>query len=275
VTEINGMDHINEQEVREWDLRSKRFGATLRSVLFKGLPDVVNEHLHNWHEKLVLGWIEEKQDLKILDVGCGYGRLSIPIINKFPGVDITGLDISENYVRLYKENTHHPAFVGALENIPAELGNFDYILCVTVLMYLSSEKLSQAVSNLLFHLKPSGKLILIEPHSSGISFQTGFGIWACVRNRIQQDSIRTKGRSFKMKEIADLFSNAAGKIISECRLPITSLFFLPVALIGKYSPEAIARKIFRTIFFLDTLLGGLKLPSIYVAYLITRNRIKA
>jgi hypothetical protein len=78
-----------------------------------------------------------------------------------------------------------------------------------------------------------------------------------------------------MKEIASLFSNAAGKIISECRLPITSLFFLPIALIGKYSPEGTARKLFKIIFFLDTLLGGVKLPSIYVAYLITRNRIKA
>lgn len=269
------MDHINKQDVRDWDLRSKRFGATLRGVLFKGLPDVVNEHLHHWHEKLVLSWIEEKEDLKILDVGCGYGRLSIPIIKKFADVDITGLDISENYVRLYKENTHHPAFVGAIENIPAELGAFDYIICVTVLMYLPNEKLGQAVSNLLFHLKPNGKLILIEPHSSGIPFQTGFGIWACVRNRFRQDSIHTRGRSFRMKEIASLFSNAAGKIISECRLPITSLFFLPIALIGKYSPEGTARKLFKIIFFLDTLLGGVKLPSIYVAYLITRNRIKA
>jgi 2-polyprenyl-3-methyl-5-hydroxy-6-metoxy-1,4-benzoquinol methylase len=268
------MDHINEQDVRDWDLRSKRFGATLRGVLFKGLPDVVNEHLHHWHEKLVLSWIEEKEDLKILDVGCGYGRLSISIINKFPGVDITGLDISENYVRLYKENTHHPAFVGALESVPAELGTFDDIICVTVLMYLPNEKLSQAVSNLLFHLKPNGKLILIEPHSSGILFQTGFGIWPWVRNRFRQDAIHTGGRSFRMKEIASLFSNASGKIMSECRLPITSLFFLPMALIGKYSPEGTARKLFRIIFSLDTLLGRVKLPSIYVAYLITRNSIK-
>jgi 2-polyprenyl-3-methyl-5-hydroxy-6-metoxy-1,4-benzoquinol methylase len=187
---------------------------------------------------------------RVLDVGCGYGRLSIPIIKKFPGVDITGLDISENYVRLFRENTRHPAFIGALENIPAELGAFDYIVCVTVLTYLPNEKLGQAVSHLLHHLKPEGKLILIEPHSSGIPFQTGFGIWAWVRNRFRQDSIHTGGRSLRTKEIASLFSDAAGEIISECRLPITSLFFLPMALIGKYSPEGLARKLFRIIFFL-------------------------
>lgn len=273
--EIGRMNPINGQEGREWELRSKRFGATLRSVLFKGLPDVLNEHLHRWHEKWVLSWIEEKKDLRILDVGCGYGRLSRSIINKFPGVDITGLDVSENYVRLYRENTHHPAFVGALETIPAELGTFDDIICVTVLMYLPDEKLSQAVSSLLLHLKPDGKLILIEPHSSGIPFQTGFGIWAWRRNRSGQDAIHTGGRPFRRKEIASLFSKAAGKIVSESRLPITSLFFLPMAFIGKVSPEGTARKLFRMVFFLDALLGRVKLPSIYVAHLITRDRIKA
>jgi 2-polyprenyl-3-methyl-5-hydroxy-6-metoxy-1,4-benzoquinol methylase len=275
VPEISRSDPTNEQEVNEWDLRSKRFGSTLRGVLFKGLPDVLNEHFHRWHEKLVLRWIEEKQDLRILDVGCGYGRLSTPIINRFPGVDIAGLDISENYVRLYKKNTHHPAFVGALEDIPAELGTFDHILCVTVLMYLPEQKLSQAASSLLLHLKPDGKLILIEPHSSGIPFQTGFGIWTWVRNRSREDALHTGGRPFRTEEIANLFSKAAGKIISESRLPITSLFFLPMALIGKYSPEGTARKLFKIIFFLDGLLGRLKLPSIYVGHLITRDRIKA
>ena len=269
--EINELDHNKGQDLSEWDLRSKRFGATLRSVLFKGLPDVVNEHLHHWHEKLVLSWIQEKKDLKILDVGCGYGRLSIPIINKFPGVDITGLDLSENYVRLYKENTHHPAFVGAIENIPAELGTFHYIICVTVLMYLPTEKLSQAISNLLFHLNPNGKLILIEPLSSGIPFQAGFRILAWIRNRFRQDSIHTGGRSFGMKEIPNLFDHAAGKVISEFRLPITSFFFLPIALVGKLLPYQITQKVCKVVSFLDRLLGRFRLPSIYGAYLIMKN----
>lgn len=269
------MDHINEQEAKEWELRSQRLGATLKSVLFKGLPDVMNEHLHAWHEKLVLSWIEEKEALRVLDVGCGYGRLSIPIIKKFPEVDITGLDISENYIRLYDERTHRPAFVGAIENIPAKLGTFDYILCVTVLMYLRDEKLNKAISNLLFHLRSNGKLILIEPHSSGIPFQTGFGIGTWLRKRIQQDPIPTGGKTFGTKEIVSLLSNTGGKILSECRLPITSLFFLPMALISKYLPGGLARRMFRMIFLLDALLGRVKLPSIYVAYLVTRHEIKA
>jgi 2-polyprenyl-3-methyl-5-hydroxy-6-metoxy-1,4-benzoquinol methylase len=271
VPEINGMDHINGQDVREWDLRSKRFGATLRSVLFKGLPDVVNEHIHHWHEKSVLSWIEEKEDLKILDVGCGYGRLSIPIIKKFPDVDITGLDISENYVRLYKEKAHHPALVGAIENIPAELGTFDYIICVTVLMYLDDERLKKALSQLFLHLKQEGRLIMIEPHRSGILFQTGFGMLIFLRNIVKRDSHRIRSRYFTSRELGSYFQNFGGRFLSERRLPITSLFFLPIVLFGKLLPYRITRKVFEIVSLLDRSLGRFKLPSIYGAYLIMKN----
>ncbi len=198
-------------------------GGSLRSVLFKSLPDVVNEHLHNWHKNVILNFLEKKDGLKILDAGCGYGRLSIPIIEKFRGIDITGMEISENFFNLYKGNTNHPAFVEAVQNIPSELGTFDYIICVTVLMYLDGEKLKKAISNLLFHLKPEGKLILIEPDRSGAPFLTGFGF---LRHRMGRDTIDTKGRFFGTDEMEHLFGNAGGKILLERRVPITSFFIV-------------------------------------------------
>jgi 2-polyprenyl-3-methyl-5-hydroxy-6-metoxy-1,4-benzoquinol methylase len=251
-----------------WETRSKLLGTSLKSVLFKGLPDVVNEHLHNWHRNLILKIIENKRKLRILDVGCGYGRLSIPIIEKYPHVDIAGVDISENYVRLYKENTCHPAFVVGIENIPSDLGTFDYILCVTVLMYLDDENLGKAVLNLVSHLKPRGKLILIEPSQSGVLFQTGFGLLPFLWNRIRRNSIHTGGRFFRTNEIEHLFSHAGGKILLERRLPITSVCILPLTFIGKILPSRFAKGIYKAVSFLDELLSKFRLPSIYVAYLI-------
>jgi 2-polyprenyl-3-methyl-5-hydroxy-6-metoxy-1,4-benzoquinol methylase len=192
------------------------------------------------------------------------------IIEKFPNVDITGVDISENYVRLYKEYTCHPAFVVGIENIPSNLGTFDYILCVTVLMYLDDESLGKAVFNLLSHLKPQGKLILIEPNQSGFLFQTGFGLLS-LWNRIQKTSIHTGGRFFRTNEIENRFSHARGKILLERRLPITSLCILPLTFIGIILPSRLAKGIYKTVSFLDALLSKFRLPSIYGAYLITRN----
>jgi 2-polyprenyl-3-methyl-5-hydroxy-6-metoxy-1,4-benzoquinol methylase len=266
------LENLTEQNRIAWETRSKLLGTSLKSVLFKRLPDVVNEHLHNWHRNLILNIIENKHKLRILDVGCGYGRLSVPIIEKFPGVDIAGIDISENFVRLYKATTHHSAFVETVENIPAALGTFDYILCVTVLMYLEGENLKKATCNLLCHLKPEGKLIVIEPHESGVPFQTGFGVLLFARNHLHRDTFNTKGRSFRMNEIENLFDNAGGRVLSEYRLPITSLFILPLTLIGRLLPRGLALGICKIVSRLDALLGKLKLPSIYVAYLITKNR---
>jgi 2-polyprenyl-3-methyl-5-hydroxy-6-metoxy-1,4-benzoquinol methylase len=241
-------------------------------VLFKGVPDVLNEHFHNWHKRIILDFVEGSGKLRILDVGCGYGRLSIPIIKKFPEVDITGVDISENYVRLYTENTCHPAIVVGIENMSSDLGSFDYILCVTVLMYLDEENLGKAVFNLVSRLKPKGKLILIEPHQSGILFQTGFGLLSFVKKRMRRDTLSTQGRSFRMNEIETLFTNAGGRVLREYRLPITSLFFLPFALLGRLLPIRFIGYLYKTMSVLDTLLGGLRLPSIHVAYLIAKNK---
>jgi SAM-dependent methyltransferase len=237
-------------------------------VLFKRFPDVANEHLHHWQRKVILDSVKKKDGLKILDVGCGYGRLSIPVIEKFPGVDITGLDISENYVSLYRSSTNRPAFVGTVEEFPVELGTFDYILCVTVLMYLDGRGLERAILNLLLHLKPDGKLILIEPHSSGNLFQTGFGLLTVLINRTRGGVMNTGGRYFRKREIEDLFGHAGGRILSERRLPLTSVFILPITLMGKLLPEPAAKGILKVISLFDALLGGLRLPSLYVAYII-------
>lgn len=252
-------------------MRSHLFGASLRSVLFKGLPNVLNEHLDHWQREVILKLIEGKDGLKILDVGCGYGRLSMPIIEKFPAVDIRGVDISENYVSLYKKNTHHLAFIGTVENLPAELGTFDYIVCITVLMYVDRENLRKAVFNLILHLRPGGRLILIEPHGSGRWFQTGFGMVPFLMKRIRRNTINTGGRFFGADEIECSVSRAGGKILSDHRLPVTSLCFLPMALCAIMLPNRIAKGIFKIVSRLDALLGVFKLPSIYVAYAISKK----
>ena len=78
------LENLNEQNRNAWETRSKLLRTSLKSVPFKGLPDVVNEHLHNWHKNLILNTIEDKHNLRMLDVGCEYGRLSMAIIERLP-----------------------------------------------------------------------------------------------------------------------------------------------------------------------------------------------
>jgi SAM-dependent methyltransferase len=265
------LESLTEQNRSAWETRSKLLGSSLKSVLFKGLPEVVNEHFHLWHRKLILKTVENGNRLRILDVGCGYGRLSMAVIERFPEADIIGVDISENYVSLYKKHTNRPAFVGAVENFPAELGIFDCIICVTVLMYVDDENLGGAINQLFLHLKPKGKLILIEPHYSGTHFQTVFGILPLFMKSFRRGIVNTGGRPFKGNRLEDLLRNAGGKILSENRIPGTSLCFFPMALFGIMLPKRVAQGIFNMISRLDDLLGMLELPSIFVAYVATRD----
>ena len=118
----------------EWEKRSINYGASWKSVLFKGMPDLANEHFHSCHINFILECIKSnKDDIRILDIGCGYGRLSLPIIQKLPQAQIIGLDISANYVNLYKENTGRDAFVGTLESLPSEIGHLIILLSLLFL----------------------------------------------------------------------------------------------------------------------------------------------
>jgi len=265
------LNPLNDLNKIAWEKRSKLFGTSLKGVLFKGVPDVVNEHMHDWHQKVILHSIGVEGGLRILDAGCGYGRLSLPLIHKIPNLDMVGLDISEHYVTLYKKNTNHPAWVGAIENIPKELGTFDFIICVTVLMYLNHDQLDRTISNLLSHLKRDGKLILIEPHFSGHYFQTWFGLLTFLMKRAQKDTVDTQGRYFRPGEIEQRFERSEGKVLFEWRLPVTSLVFGPLTLAGKLLPKGVVKPFCKFISLLDALLGKYELPSIQVAYLIARD----
>ena len=53
--------HLNQTE---WENRSIQYGTSLKSVLFKRLPGIVNEHISNWHVRFILENIVEKEEYK-------------------------------------------------------------------------------------------------------------------------------------------------------------------------------------------------------------------
>ncbi|MDQ5985963.1 MAG: hypothetical protein CSYNP_01681 [Syntrophus sp. SKADARSKE-3] len=255
-----------------WEERSATYGASLKSVLFKGMPEVANEHFHACHLRFILECLKDaEEDLSIFDVGCGYGRLSVPLIEKFPEAKIIGMDMSPTYARLYHEITGREAFSGTIETIPHWTGPFDFIICVTVLMYMERKELSLSVSRLLNLLKPGGKLIIIEPHASGLPFQTGCGLLAPHRRQRADKAIHTGGDCFTNGEMKTIVSKAGGIIIREQRIPATTIFFLPIYVTGNILPARLASRIFRGIGFLDGLFKHMPLPSLWTFLSVQRD----
>lgn len=259
----------NNSEI--WEKRSIDYGTSLKSVLFQGMPDIANEYFHAIHLKFILDCLNgEENPIKILDIGCGYGRLSMPLIKRFPLAQIMGIDISPHFVKLYRENTGKEAFTGSIEAIPAELGNFDFIIVITVLMYLPENKLRKVFSGLFSHLNPGGKLILIEPSISGIKYQTCFGLTKLLK---RESGINTGGKCFSKDEIPDAIDQTGGFVIREERIPATSFFFILIYLVTKTFPKTLTDVFFCWLSFIDSKLKNKKLPSLWSFYLIGKNNL--
>jgi len=261
--------HLNRME---WENRSIQYGMSLKGVLFKGLPDVVNEHISNWHTRFILNNIKGKGKLRILDIGCGYGRLCLPVIEKFPNAEIIGIDISETFVELFRKTTRQKSLVGAIEHIPVDIGKFDYIICVTVLMYVEETKLQESIYNLIDLLKPEGRLIIIENDRLGAMILSCFTLFSFFKKFFKKESINTGGHFFKKNEIEKLVAQCHAVTLEKSGFPFTTFFILPVALLSKFFPKYFfTRSIFKTLSWLDDSLGASKLPSLHIGYIIKNS----
>ena len=151
------------EELREaWGKRSERLGATKRAVLFKRFPGWLNERIHRRHVDFVLRHCPA-QAASVLDIGCGYGRISAELANERPSLEFQGVDLCTGFARAY-EAAVGPCFNGPVQAYTSER-RFDCILVITTLMYLSADEQDDVLTRLRGMLAPGGVLICIEPAS--------------------------------------------------------------------------------------------------------------
>jgi len=70
---------------------------------------------------------------RILDVGCGYGRLAVPLA--VAGHQVKGLDLSPTMIEAAQENAaaagvRIPFVVGSMTDLPYDDASFDVVLCL-------------------------------------------------------------------------------------------------------------------------------------------------
>src|ERR1035437_10386044 len=68
---------------------------------------------------------------RILDVGCGYGRLAVPLA--VAGHQVKGLDLSPTMIEAAQENAAGvsiPFVVGSMTDLPYDDASFDVVLCL-------------------------------------------------------------------------------------------------------------------------------------------------
>lgn len=177
----------------QWEQRAEQSGAGLSGVLFRGLSESANAAIHRWH-----AWIVSHEFAphlppyaSVLDLGCGYGRLTRVLRHDRPDCSVVGQDLALGYARMFTQQAGPCVCAKALQ-LPFSTACFDGVLAVTCLMYTQRKHVSQALYEIHRILKPGGMLLLLDP---GLELQQ-----LIARVRRNRDRSPTGGMGFGRSE---------------------------------------------------------------------------
>ena len=129
----------------------------LKSTYNRIARDYIKDHLgETW-------WIEGidkylsflKPHSSILDVGCGFGKISKYLVKK--GFVVTGVDFSENMIELAKEQVPTGIFFVKDIKHPLNFKNtFDGVIAPAVLLHIPKNEVTGVLKNITAPLKSKG-----------------------------------------------------------------------------------------------------------------------
>lgn len=201
---------------RSWEQRADEYNRDIKGVLFRGLSMQSNLLLHEWHAWIVLNVLLPRlpQRSRLLDLGCGYGRLSDVVARARPDIEIVGQDIASGYCRTFA-NSHGQCVLASATQPPFRDACFDGILGITCLMYVPRVSMPDILASLNMLLRPRGVILMLDP---GLEMQQ---VAASVRGRKAKSP--TGGSGFGVIEYRQLLSNAGLAQEAEGGNPFLSL----------------------------------------------------
>ncbi len=148
-----------------WEERANSSGNAKVGVLYRNLPDSLNEYVHRFHTDQVSRNFLARlpHGARVLDLGCGYGRIGETVTRARPNIELVGADFAFPYCELYRQALGARTICCEAAALPFAPGSFDGIIAITVLMYLGPEQRSKAIGELLGLLRPNGLALLIDP----------------------------------------------------------------------------------------------------------------
>lgn len=148
---------------------SAKLYDTQVEVLFGGAADAMRRIALGSLARAVKG--VDQRRLKLLDVACGNGRFLAQILNAFPRMPVTGLDMSPAYCAEAKERLsawpQAELVTGAAESQPFDDAHFDAVTCVYLFHELPPRVRRDVAREIARVLKPGGVFVLADSIQSG------------------------------------------------------------------------------------------------------------
>ena len=112
-------------------------------------------------KEVIYEFLKPQPGMKILDIGCGTGNLSLELAKL--GAEVTGVDISEAMLvkareKAKKENLDIEFYCADVHNLPFDDETFDAVVSLSALEFVPD--LSEALKEAYRVLKPGGRLVI-------------------------------------------------------------------------------------------------------------------
>ncbi len=142
---------------------------------------------------------------RVLETGCGGGRLLLPLARSRPDLSLTGVDFSKTALQGLARQCPGILFQADVSVLPFRDRSFDAVLCRHVLEHLESEGRKAAASEMLRVIRPGGRI-----------FFEGFSVNAARfgKGRLVEPSTFVRGDGisyhyFTSQEVGQLFAGAS------------------------------------------------------------------
>lgn len=150
---------------------SARLYDTQVEILFGGAADAMRRIALGSLARSIKG--TDHRRVRLLDLACGNGRFLRQVLDAFPRLPATGLDLSPAYcaeARTRLAGWRQVEIVnGAVEQAPFEDASFDAITCVYLFHELPPRVRREAVREIARVLKPGGAFVLADSIQTGDS----------------------------------------------------------------------------------------------------------
>lgn len=138
-------------------------------VLFTGAADVMRRRAL----PPIATWLagRNQRNVRGLDVGCGTGRLLAALHGAWPGLKLTGIDLSKPYLeearRLIGRTARVKLDEAAAETLPFDEASLDLVVSSFLLHELPKEIRAKAIAEMARVVKPDGLVVIVDSLQKG------------------------------------------------------------------------------------------------------------
>lgn len=163
-------------------------------------------------QKFIDDCCDDKNDLKVLEVGCGNGKNLVYINENYPTVKVSGCDYCSEFVEMTRRKGIKDCVVANNLDLPYSDQEFDVVLSVAVIHHFTTEsRRIQAIKELIRVLKPNGLLFVQvwafeQPENSKRQFNSTDELVSWKKKNQDEDVYRYY-HLFKNRELENLFSD--------------------------------------------------------------------